>query len=153
MSHRACGWKSGYAIWIAFLGQSLWRGTNMPGNWQLVMLPPSGHFEFNPHMVHDNFSAPLWVVWVFRATVASKLKQQLFISPEPGSSSKLTQVLKLTPDYFRRDVSCPVPPWPRHWNCAERECRITDNWWSCPSLKAVINPHMLRGSFSAFMDK
>ena len=29
------------------------------------MLPQSARCEFNPHMVHDNFSAPLWVIRVF----------------------------------------------------------------------------------------
>ena len=52
----------------------------------------------------------------FSSTQTSTLKQQRWISPEPGRSSKLTQVLKLTHVHFRRLVSCPLPPRPCHWN-------------------------------------
>ena len=37
---------------------------NMLANWQLVMLSQSEQGEFNPHTVHNNFLAPLWVICI-----------------------------------------------------------------------------------------
>ena len=51
----------------------------------------------------------------FPSTLCVKLKQQICISAEPWRSSKLTQVLKLTPGHFRRVVSGPMPPRSRHF--------------------------------------
>ena len=49
---------------------------------------------------------------------ASKLNQQICISPAPERSSKLTHTgVELTPVHSRRVVSCPVQPRACHWNC------------------------------------
>ena len=34
-------------------------------NWQLAELPQSGGREFDPRLVHDNLSVPLWVYMRF----------------------------------------------------------------------------------------
>ena len=49
---------------------------NVPEGWKLAMLPQSKYYEFNPRIVHGNFSTPLWVLCVSR-TRASKLKQHI----------------------------------------------------------------------------
>ena len=78
---------------------------------------------------------------------ASKLNQEICISPAPGRSSKLTHthVLKLTPVHSRRVVSCPVQPRPCHWSCVfwrdfsgvKRTCWTTGSWRRCSSLEVV----------------
>ena len=57
------------AILTLCLAQYLWCGTNVLDNWQLAVLLKSERREFNAHMVHDNFSVPLWVICVYNKHV------------------------------------------------------------------------------------
>ena len=85
----------------------------------------------------------------FPCVRASKLNQQICISPASRCSSKLThtQVLKLTPVHSRRVVNCPVQPWASHWSCVfwrnfsnvKRTCWTTGSWRSRLSLE-VMSP-------------
>ena len=42
-----------------------WREAYVLDNWQLAELPQSGGREFDPRLVHDNLSVPLWVYMRF----------------------------------------------------------------------------------------
>ena len=58
-------WCLGHAMVIVFFTQIQWHATNVKNNWQLaVLLPSSRGSEFDPRLVHDNLSVPLWVISV-----------------------------------------------------------------------------------------
>ena len=48
-----------------FLARFQWREAYVLDNWQLVELPQSGGRKFDPRLVHDNLSVPLWVYMRF----------------------------------------------------------------------------------------
>ena len=48
-----------------FLARFQWREAYVLDNWQLAELPQSGGREFDPRLVHDNLSVPLWVYMRF----------------------------------------------------------------------------------------
>ena len=48
-----------------FLARFQWREAYVLDNWQLAELPQSGGHEFDPRLVHDNLSVPLWVYMRF----------------------------------------------------------------------------------------
>ena len=54
-----------HVIGVAFLARLQWREGYMLVNWQLAELPQSGGREFDPRLVHDNLSVPLWVYMRF----------------------------------------------------------------------------------------
>ena len=48
-----------------FLARFQWCEAYVLDNWQLTELPQSGGREFDPRLVHDNLSVPLWVYMRF----------------------------------------------------------------------------------------
>ena len=70
----------------------------------------------------------------------------MYISPAPGRSSKLTHAgVEIDTCAFQTVVSCPVQPRACHWSCVflrnfsgmKRTCWTTDSWLSCLSLEVV----------------
>ena len=55
----------GHVIGVAFMARFQWREAYVLDNWQLAELPQSGGREFDPRLVHDNLSVPLWVYMRF----------------------------------------------------------------------------------------
>ena len=113
-----------------------------------------GIIESLPHF--DFFISQLFAVeHKYRA---SKSKQQVRMSPEPGRSWKLTQVLRVTLVHSRRVVIFPVLPWPRPWNCLFRtvyvSCgtRVLENWQLAilpRSEHCEFNPRIEKDSIAA----
>ena len=54
-----------HVIGVAFMARFQWREAYVLDNWQLAELPQSGGREFDPRLVHDNLSVPLWVYMRF----------------------------------------------------------------------------------------
>ena len=84
------------------------------------------HYIFSKFTVGIKSVLPQSIVW--RVTVGESLPAVITLQflnvlicitmpPAPGHSSKLIQLLKSTPVYFRRITSTSMPPWPRHSNC------------------------------------
>ena len=55
----------GHGIGVSFFGAFREREAHVLDNWQLAELPQSGGREFDPRLVHDNLSVPLWVYMRF----------------------------------------------------------------------------------------
>ena len=55
----------GHVTGVAFLARFQWREAYVLDNWQLAESPQSGGREFDPRLVHDNLSVPLWVYMRF----------------------------------------------------------------------------------------
>ena len=130
--HSQLGYSEGVFkdLWLVVLVVLVPRIRHLPPVcrsifWQIdfrVMLTQSRGSEFNPRSVHGNFSVPLWVVCVSMCQSINIRNQQIYISLEPGRSSKLTHTdthmcqSRSTPLHFGRVVSCPVPHRPRNWS-------------------------------------
>ena len=56
---------TGTSLELRFLARFQWREAYVLDNWQLAELPQSGGREFDPRLVHDNLSVPLWVYMRF----------------------------------------------------------------------------------------
>ena len=56
---------TGTSLELRFLAQIRWREAYVLDNWQLAELAQSGGREFDPRLVHDNLSVPLWVYMRF----------------------------------------------------------------------------------------
>ena len=56
---------TGTTLELRFLARFQWREAYVLDNWQLAELPQSGGREFDPRLVHDNLSVPLWVYMRF----------------------------------------------------------------------------------------
>ena len=64
---------------LCLLAQFLWRETNVLDNCQMALLPRIERREFNPCMVHGNFSVPFYfgVVTVFLCQSINKKAHQI----------------------------------------------------------------------------
>ena len=56
---------TGTSLELRFMAWFQWREVYVLDNWQLAELPQSGGREFDPRLVHDNLSVPLWVYMRF----------------------------------------------------------------------------------------
>ena len=57
--------STGTSLELRFLARFQWREAYVLDNWQLAELPQSGGREFDPRLVHDNLSVPLWIYMRF----------------------------------------------------------------------------------------
>ena len=57
----------------------------------MAVFPRYGGSEFHPRLAHDDFSVPMWVIWISLCQCI-KSNQQICISPEPERRSKLIPI-------------------------------------------------------------
>ena len=126
--HRPCG--------LRLLAQSLWLGTNVLGDVATIWTSQVKYTRTEPGMIHDIFFGSFVGYMHFPVPYQKKWTQQICISPKPGSGAILTytRVLKLILAHFRRVVSCPLPPRPRHWDCVYCYSMVT---WSNGNIFCV----------------
>ena len=96
--------------------------------------------------VHDNLPVPLWVIMHFPVPEHQNETNKYVYGQRQGALENWqTQVLKLTPVYYRRILSCPVQPRACHWSCVflrnfsgvKHSCWSTGSWRKCLSLEVV----------------
>ena len=130
----------------AFLTQFQWHEANLLDNWQLAELPQSGGCEFDPRMVHDNLSVPLWVYMRFPVPKHQNQTKQICISPAPGRSSKLKHTgVKIDTCAFQ--TGCQLSSaasgmslelrFLHNFSGMKQTCWTTGTWRSCLSLEGV----------------